>query len=315
MYALEPSDERWLDAVVERLETELHGGFGIFAYTFDARDLASVQASGFAVRGTSAELEAIGRQFIGAAPPELSALLYPRVPQLFVGSKDLGLVPPPFAELGIGDVLGLIGAAGNGLGAVIGAHHRTLCRPRPRVAASWQRLAVHLATAYRLRSELLHSPGTPLDEAEAVLSPDGSLEHATSAAKPASAREALRRAARSMDRARGKLRSDDTDAALELWRALVDGRWTLLDHFDSDGRRFLIAVKNPPAVAAQRGLTARERQVVAYVAGGHSNKLIAYELGVSQGSVAEAIANALSKLGLQSRAELARLMRGAPASP
>ncbi len=106
------------------------------------------------------------------------------------------------------------------------------------------------------------------------------------------------------DRARGPLRRRDPEAAVRIWEALVAGRWSLLDHFDSDGRRFIVAHRNDAEVADARGLTHRERQVVAQVALGQSNKMIAYELGLSTSTVANHLASARAKLGLPSAAAL-----------
>jgi len=50
-------------------------------------------------------------------------------------------------------------------------------------------------------------------------------------------------------------------AAMENWRGLVDGRWSLVDRFDSDGKRFVVAVKNDPEARDPRGLSRREQQV------------------------------------------------------
>jgi DNA-binding CsgD family transcriptional regulator len=91
---------------------------------------------------------------------------------------------------------------------------------------------------------------------------------------------------------------------LELWHALVAGRWSLLDRFESDGRRYLVARRNDDDVRDPRGLTSRERQIAARAALGHSNKLIAYELGVSPSTVATFLTRALKKLGCATRAEL-----------
>lgn len=95
--------------------------------------------------------------------------------------------------------------------------------------------------------------------------------------------------------------------ALKLWRALIDGRWSLIDRFDRDGRRFILAHRNDLSGRSLRALTSRERQVASYAAMAHSNKLIAYELGISLGAVSTHLSAALAKLGLESRVELVRL--------
>jgi DNA-binding CsgD family transcriptional regulator len=77
-----------------------------------------------------------------------------------------------------------------------------------------------------------------------------------------------------------------------------------VDHFDSDGRRFVIAHRNDPTPPDTRGLTLRERQSLAYAAIGHSNKQIAYELGLAASTVSGHLAQARAKLHLRSLAAL-----------
>jgi len=66
-----------------------------------------------------------------------------------------------------------------------------------------------------------------------------------------------------------------------------------------------------PAAANPAGtLTPRERQLVALVASGHSNKAIAGELFISPATAARHIANILAKLGFSSRAQIAAWAAG-----
>ena len=58
-------------------------------------------------------------------------------------------------------------------------------------------------------------------------------------------------------------------------------------------------------------LTRRECQVAGYAALGHSNKLIAYELGLAPGTVAYYLATAGGKLRVRSRAGLIRRLTAA----
>jgi DNA-binding CsgD family transcriptional regulator len=103
------------------------------------------------------------------------------------------------------------------------------------------------------------------------------------------------------------MRRRDPDEAVELWRGLVAGRWSVVDQFDHDGKRFVVAVPNEPRPRfTGRELTAREAQVTALAARGHSNKLIAYELGLSVSTVGAYLASAARKLGAPTRASLVR---------
>ncbi len=128
-------------------------------------------------------------------------------------------------------------------------------------------------------------------------------------AKEGTATTKLREAAVSVDRARGKLRNTDPDKALEIWKALVRGRWSMVDWFDSDGRRFVLAIPNSPHVSDPRGLIERESQVVAYAVFGHTNKMIGYHLGLSTSRVSLHLRNAMRKLGARTRAQLVKKMR------
>jgi predicted ATPase/DNA-binding NarL/FixJ family response regulator len=68
------------------------------------------------------------------------------------------------------------------------------------------------------------------------------------------------------------------------------------------------------------GLTPREREIVALIAGGRSNKAIGEELGISPATAARHVANILLKLGFSSRAQIAAWVsrtagRAAPRAP
>jgi len=105
------------------------------------------------------------------------------------------------------------------------------------------------------------------------------------------------------------MRRSDPHKAIEIWKALVRGRWSTVDWFDTDGRRFILAVPNAPEVTDPRGLTERERQVVSYAAVGQSNKMIAYRLGLSRSRVSLLLRSAMRKLGTRTRAQLVQRIR------
>jgi predicted ATPase/DNA-binding CsgD family transcriptional regulator len=76
-----------------------------------------------------------------------------------------------------------------------------------------------------------------------------------------------------------------------------------------DMRRSSVAAPDGPRA---RALTSREREVVALVAVGHSNREIATQLVISQATVARHVANILVKLGFSSRAQVAGWAAGEP---
>ncbi len=69
--------------------------------------------------------------------------------------------------------------------------------------------------------------------------------------------------------------------------------------------RYLVARKNDPLVVGFDALSARERQAVSLVAMGHSNKSIAYELGLAVSTIGVLLSRASKKLGAMTRRELA----------
>lgn len=208
------------------------------------------------------------------------------------------------APLGIVDFMSVAATEPSGLGCLVGAPLPEVAGVKRPEAVAWSRVAAHMSAGMRLRrARRTSSP----DEADAVLTPGGRVEHAMAASDGSI--DALKEAAKAMARARGSSRHSDPPGAVEAWKALVSGRWTLLDHFDHDGKRYIVAVRNDPVVPAFSELSPREAQVVAYAAQGHANKLIAYELGIAPSTVAMHLSTAGGKLGAKSRVELIRVWR------
>jgi DNA-binding CsgD family transcriptional regulator len=169
----------------------------------------------------------------------------------------------------------------------------------------WSRVSAHVGAGLRMRRKAA-------PESDIVATPGGRIEHAAAFANQPRALEAIRQAVRSSEQARGSLRHDDIDHALELWQALVSGRWSLVDHFDSDGRRYILARENEPNPDGPQQLTPRQRTAVKLRARGHSLKFISYELGLSVPTVSLELREALRVLGVRSVLELGAIF--APAS-
>jgi DNA-binding CsgD family transcriptional regulator len=192
----------------------------------------------------------------------------------------------------------------------------------PREREHWQMLAVHLGAGHRLRRGLESTdlPGIAVSDiplqAEALLDPSRFLvSNAVGGAKDPDALEKIREAAVRVDRARGKLRKSDPDEALEIWHGLVRGRWSLVDWFDTDGRRFVLAKPNAPNLGDPHGLTEREAQVATYAARGESGKIIGYRFGISPQRVSTLLNAAMRKLRVKTQAQLVEKMRGLPGEP
>ena len=176
-----------------------------------------------------------------------------------------------------------------------------------RVRHIHRRAAVHVAAGLRMRRALATAPLD--DHSEAVFEADGRLAHAAGRATYGDVRDRLREAVRCVDRARTDAVRREEVEALELWQGLVEGRWSLIDRYDTDGRRYYVAMANPPDGVDARQLTGVEAQVTAQVVAGEPNGIIAYSLGVSESTVAGHLSNAMRKLGARSRIELIRVAR------
>lgn len=86
--------------------------------------------------------------------------------------------------------------------------------------------------------------------------------------------------------------------------SLASTRWTIIQSFERDGARYVVARVGQPLVSGLASLSDRERQVLAYLAIGQSTKETAYALGISAVTVRVLVARAATKLGVRSRAAL-----------
>ena len=214
------------------------------------------------------------------------------------------------------DGLGINGFDPSGRGVFLIAGLPAVTTLSARARDRWHMLAAHLSAGYRLRRALAkheskQSPQTQLPfGAEIVIDPsDFKVTDAAGQAQSRPALASLRQAAKQIDSARGALRERDPEKALDLWRALVRGRWSTVDWFDSDGRRYVLGIPNAPDVLDPRGLTERELQVVSYVFYGLTNKMVAYNLGISKGRVSTVLQSAMRKLGVSTRAQLIKKLK------
>ncbi len=305
-YAVDDDDPAWLARIVDAAMPALDGGLGVFAYTVEIVDGTKVVPSNVVSRCTVPEVAAVvGRANARAIPGEVEALY--RGPNVATLTETLGCEPidhPVLGELyrplGLRDTLGVIASDTPTRGMVLAAPLAEVTRVDRRRRAEWQRVAIHLATALRLRRRIARTSDPP----DAVLRPDGRIEHLEPSAQAPRAREVLRQHAVAIDRARGAMRRQDPGAALDLWRALAAARWSLVDSFERDGRRYLVARRNEPDVGGERGLTPLEQLVVERIAARRSSKAIAYELGLSPATVSGFLASAMGKLGVKTREEL-----------
>lgn len=117
-------------------------------------------------------------------------------------------------------------------------------------------------------------------------------------------RRAMRGAVLEIERARGRLRHREPNEAVSAWSVLVSREWSLVDQFDHQGARYYVARRNRPQASAAPPLSEREAAVAVFLALGHSNKLIGYELGIATSTVSTHVRGLMNKLGVHTRAEL-----------
>jgi DNA-binding CsgD family transcriptional regulator len=309
-YDLDSENSKWLAEIVVRMKAGLPGALGAIAITYEIGDLGRVRVMDQSARQMPDEFFPISKHLMESHSADYVRETFACTPcamSSHVGSPETraytrSQMAATFGHYGWRDLFVVNGLDPTHRGLWLGfpmGHSRGLS---PTSIRLWSRVATHLAAANRLRHRL--SAQQDVERPDAVLTPSGRMEHADDAAKSKSARAELGRGARVLDRARGKLRKSDPDRAVAEWKGLIAARWTLIDHFESDGRRYLLARRNEAAREGYIALSDRERQAIGFARLGHANKLIAYEMGISPSTVAVLIHRAMKKLGLRSRADL-----------
>jgi DNA-binding CsgD family transcriptional regulator len=301
------SDEAWLGEVARAAGSAgLDRGLGVCGWFYDVSQgmrfwSPCLQGTPVGTLATLEQLSAftptpVARRFFHGARATCSTL------SARLGSVDRTVYEQvqrfALAPLGVGDFLGLAATEADGCGCMIGAPLPDATTLDRRQKATWTRIAAHLLAGRRMRQG---------DRTvDAIIDSSYRAVHAEGAARE-SARD-LEDAARGVDRSRGSLRHQDPDEAVASWRSLVLGQWSLVDHFDHDGKRYLVAVRNdrPRAPAA---LTPGEEQALGLVSRGCSNKLAAYELGIAPSTLAMRLRSAARKLGTSTRVETIRFWK------
>lgn len=316
-YQVDAPADTWLRRLSEQVKPHLDQGFGMAAFEYywpRGGDLQMLQSMHLGIPRGLAEIYS---KVFATMDPQIRARPFQMGP-FVTGSQMMGMRAEQFREqphmkrfvqqFGMFDSVWITAAepSGRGLGFHAGRHK--IAWSSPRQVSLWGKLAAHLSSAVRLRHRMEGYPSRL--PPEAVLDPSGKVHDADGPAKERTARERLRAAVRDIERGRGPLRRRDPGRALSDWKGLVAGRWTLIDQLERDGRRYIVARENVPRAPGPEALTDRERQVVGFAKLGHSNKLIAYDLGISDSTVRVLIARAASKLGVRTREELIRTYAG-----
>ncbi len=340
-YRVEQPVEQWLQGVAEAGAALLDSGLGLHAYTVDFSDPAEVVSNPLFVGGRDDWRERWRREwwdgFMRVTPASALESLHSLASVTFatelwqtvaaksetydaflrsfsargraqVRAPSFALAPPdasPVAAVMYPDSFNVGGIDASGRGAVLVANMANVAGgPIAREdREAWERMGAHIASGHRLWRRL-QVEAQPVD---AVLDPKGKVHDAAPDLRDTLALASLRDRVTTIERMRGKERSDPR-VVTEAWTALAEGRWSLVDQFERDGRRYYVARPNRPQSELE-SLSEREAQVARLAALGHANKLIAYELGVSVSTVATHIKTAARKLGAKSRLDLIRAVR------
>jgi DNA-binding CsgD family transcriptional regulator len=139
-----------------------------------------------------------------------------------------------------------------------------------------------------------------LTRAAAVIMPNGKIEHIQPATQDLQSLQALTDAVRNVEH---PTTGADLGELRDARKERVHARWTLVQHLVHDGRRYILAQENERRPCPVGELSSRERQVMTEASMGHSNKEIAYSLGLANSTVRVLLARAATKLGARTRAD------------
>ncbi len=308
-YRLQLDDDRYLPQLVEAIAPSLDRGLGVLGYTYDARDPARPTVDRYVCSSRfdpewlarfHATVSATGLDGGANRPAGFQAWSHLACDQ---ASAVPAMRPflPAFAHLGgARDAFAVNALDASGRGLFLVAPLREARRASAERVTLFTRFAAHLTATLRVR----RNAGGSRPRAAAVLSSAGQLLDAEGGDEIVEARDELRRATAALERARVTKRSDELESTTRRWRPLVASRWSLLDEFDTDGKRFVVAIENaPPTRAPRRDLSEREHQVMTQASLGHTDKEIAYELGLSASTVRVLVHRAVHKLGATTRRE------------
>jgi DNA-binding NarL/FixJ family response regulator len=311
-YRLDGSENTWLEAVLEQAAKDLDTGSGVYGFTGNESAPDFAKSPVFVQRDLNAEFLSRIATLNAEAPNAIFELLKKRLVTCGGLEQVLGSASPVVAHFrglmasaNIADGFCMFAQDARGGSVTVSAPSREVVAPSPRVRGVWQRVGLHVVAGLRLR-RLLAASGARRD---ALFSPSGKLEDASPAvAEDSEARRALVEAVRSMEQARRADVRTSPERALELWHALVAGQWSLVDHWEFGGRRYLAAYSNRTGLRDPRALTPTEQSVVRYLALGATNKELSYALGLPEKTASRAVSQILKKLRLKSRVELAALL-------
>lgn len=300
-YDLASPDDRWLRRILRSAHADLDCGLGVASYvlSMDRPDLPL--ASPLVTKDMPAHVRELVARAHDVPPP--GTVEFVRGNAVFLGglksSLGRGGAAERIEEDGLGDaVCGWVQDGERRVLKLIATAPSSVTIHESSVGA-WRRVLFHLGAALRLRRRLARP--------EALVTPGGRVEHVAPSLQGRSAREGLVAAIARVERARTSRVRRAPDEALDLWSGLVAGRWSIVDHFESDGRRYVACHANVPTASDPRALTRIERNALTYYLRRTPPAEIAFALGRSRATIERALSSAARRLRFPSRAALLRV--------
>lgn len=258
-----------------------------------------LRATEEASRGASADVQRFGQLFSADGMGTLSANRQ--------GTAAYEVFRREFAGTGIIDAAGLIVPHPESQSFIfITSRQREISAVPDQGRERWVDLKNHVAAIYDLRHRL---QGGHFDETNAVWFDTAANCIEAGPAIHGDVRERLRHAIATREAARTATTSSKRIALEKYWSNVLSGKWAILDRFDSDGRRYVIALPVSKYGDRLRGLSEREREVLNLLGDGLSNKAIAYELNISETAVSSHLNTIYRKLGIGDRSAAVQLVR------
>jgi DNA-binding CsgD family transcriptional regulator len=157
---------------------------------------------------------------------------------------------------------------------------------------------IQMTMARKRKPKKSAAPRDDCDDEDALTSPMRERRHFAAGVRA--------KVSEHMSRSRTPVLSD-MDAKV-FRRELLRGEWSLVDHFDREGKRYFTWARIRGEWSNQRSLTKREKDVLERVAEGHTDRSIAIDLRCSPSTVATHRLRAMSKLGLRSRSLFSQIL-------
>ena len=312
IYRIDVEPRQWQYRLADEIWQRLPLGPGFLSYEFDMREPGSSTGLGRVVgvgdiKDFAAQTVPVHESFDTELYRQLmeglgshAATIREALEKLDIDSSVFAPIEQFIEPIGYHDIWGVCSMNPNGLGIVFAMPIIEAKEVIDVDRHAWTKVGVHIAAAHRLQRRLRRHPG--FQDAEGIFRADG--KEVQLGGPAVDEREALAHFIRTVDKSRAHDYRSGDSSTLDVWEGLLRGRWSLVDHIDSDGTHFLLAIRNDPDTEAPQTLSRREAQVASYAAQGHMNKEIAYELGLAVSTVATHLSNAMTKLGLESRTEL-----------